>query len=222
MNELRERCWYKNVCQLECSTSCIRYNEMKFLMDSSGIPEAQQLPKSLLALNDDDRQTFRRLKEIKDNINQFVEEGKNLYICSDQPGTSKTSWMFKLILKYFDNIWSGNGFRVRGLFIHTPTFLQQLKNFDNPLSEEYKENIKNCDLVCWDDIAASKLTEYEYNQLLTFIDARMLNNKANIYTSNITSREMLETIIGGRLTSRVYNQSEILQITADDMREGVK
>ena len=50
----------------------------------------------------------------------------------------------------------------------------------------------------------------------------MLEDKSNIYTSNIVSKEMLETIMGGRLTSRIYGQSEVLTITADDVREGVK
>ena len=222
MENLREICWYGQVCRQECSDSCVRYNEVKYLMDSSGIPKAQQTPKKLIPLNQEDKEVFIRLKDIKDNIVDFINNGKNLYLCSDSPGNSKTSWGFKMMLKYIDSIWSGNGFRTRCLFIHVPTFLQQLKNFENPLSEEYKEKIKTCDLVFWDDIAASKLTDYEYNQLLAFIDARMLEDKSNIYTSNIVSKEMLETIIGGRLTSRIYGQSEVLTITADDMREGVK
>lgn len=222
MQDLRQECWYGKVCQLDCSSTCIRYNEVKYLMESSGIPKAQQTPKTLIPLNQSDKEIFIRLRDIKDNIVEYVNEGKNFYICSNQAGTSKTSWVFKILLKYIDSIWSGNGFRTRCLFIHVPTFLQQIKNFDKPLTEEYKENIKNCDLVCWDDIATTKLSEYEYNQLLTFIDARMLNEKSNIYTSNITSKEMLEGTIGVRLASRVYGQSDILTITADDMREGVK
>ena len=28
-----EKCWYKNVCGVECEPNCLRYIEMKFLMD---------------------------------------------------------------------------------------------------------------------------------------------------------------------------------------------
>ena len=213
-----ENCWYKDVCKLECSDSCIRYKEMKFLMDSSGIPEPQQTPLKLVPTNAEDKQIFIRLNNIKKDIVNFINEGKNLYISSESAGTAKTSWALKLILKYFDEIWSGNGFRVRGVFIHTPTFLSQLKNFNNPLSEEYKQNILNADVVIWDDIAIGKTSEYDYTQLLMYIDNRLLNKRSNIYTSNVVSKGALEGFLGARLASRIFNESEILIITADDYR----
>ena len=215
-------CWYKDVCNLyntsDCNSSCVRYNEVSFLMESSGIPKNRQVPLKLTPLNDTDKQAFIRLKEIKDNIVDFVDNGKNLYICSRSVGNGKTSWSLKLILKYFDEIWSGNGLKTRALFIHTPTLLTKLKDFDNPLSNEYKETIKNCDLVIWDDFGGTKLTEFEYNQLLMLIDARCFNQKANIYTSNITTKEDLDSLVGARLSSRVYAKSEVIEFIAKDFR----
>ena len=75
------------------------------------------------------------------------------------------------------------GFQVRGMFIHTPTFLSQLKNFQNPLSEEYKYNVMNTDLIIWDDIATGKTSDYDYNQLLMYIDNRLLNKKERLVSS---------------------------------------
>lgn len=218
----REDCWYSSVCNNTCSDTCIRYNEMKFLMDSSGIPKPQQMPLKLIPVNESDRKIFIRLNSIKNNIVNWVDQGNNVYIASESAGVAKTSWALKLMLKYFDEIWSGNGFKVRGIFIHTPTFLSQLKNFQNPLSEDYKYNIMNTDLVIWDDIVASdKTSDYDYTQLLMYIDNRLLNKKSNIYTSNIISKGALEQILGNRLTSRIYGESEPLIITAEDYRGAI-
>lgn len=217
----REDCWYSSVCNNICSDTCIRYNEMKFLMDNSGIPKPQQLPLKLVPTNDQDRQVFVRLNNIKHNIVDWVENGNNLYIASESAGVAKTSWALKLMLRYFDEIWSGNGFKVRGMFIHTPTFLSQLKNFQNPLTEEYKNNVMNTDLVIWDDIATGKTSDYDYTQLLMYIDNRLLNKKSNIYTSNIINRNSLEKMLGGRLASRIYGESEPLIITAGDYRGAI-
>ena len=211
-----KECWYRNVCKLEC-TNCIRFIEILYLINNSGIPKNQQKPIALHP-NGVDLPEFRKLKKIKDNIVNFVEQGKNLYISSKSSGTAKTSWSIKLMLKYFDSIWNGNGQKVRGLFIHTPTFLQQLKDFDNPLTTEYKELIKSCDLVVWDDIATSHMSNYEYTQLLIYIDHRILNGKSNIYTSNVTTLESLEEIVGSRLASRIFSTSKVIEFKAADGR----
>ena len=218
----KQDCWYKSVCNLDCPSVCLRYIEMKFLMESSGIPKSRQLPLDLISLNEKDKKAFKQLDEIKNNIKEFVDAGKNLYICSSSTGTAKTSWAFKLMLKYFDTIWPGNGMKVRGLFIHVPTFLQQLKDFDSPLPKSYIDDIKECDLVIWDDIAASDLTKYEYNQLLLYIDTRVTNNKSNIYTSNICTKNTLNKTVGARLASRIFSLAEVITFSASDIREGVK
>lgn len=207
-----KECWYRNVCQNECSPSCVRFIEMKYLMDNSGIPPVQQIPKELIP-SEDDRQTFEKLQKIKDNIVRWVNKGTHdVFICSKRAGTAKTSWAIKLMLKYFDEIWSGNGLTVRGLFVHVPTLLQKLKDFDNKPSSEYLDLIKTCDLVIWDDIAtASRLSEFDYTQLLILIDHRLLNDKRNIYTSNITSKEELEDAMGARLASRIYSSSKVYE-----------
>lgn len=225
--ELNSECWYKNVCNQSmracgngASSSCIRFLEMKHLMDSSGIPKIRQYP---IALTPDevDYDAFCKLAEIKDDIEPLVHNGEfNLYICSNNPGTGKTTWAIKLLLKYFDSIWAGNGFRTRGLLINVPTLLLQLKDFQNPVSEEYKNNILNSDLVIFDDIAVSGIGQYDYNNLLMYIDNRMLNGKANIYTSNKTTKQSLESVIGSRLASRIWEMSTIIEFRGKDRRNG--
>ncbi len=218
-------CWYRNVCQESihgcCGQSaCIRYMEMKHLMDASGIPVARQYPAKLMP-DDIDYKSFTVLASVKNTIQELINNGDfNLYICGNNTGNGKTSWAIKIMLKYFDTIWAGNGFRTRGLFVHVPTLLMQLKNFQNPLSEEYKKDILNADLVIFDDIAVSNISQYDYSNLLMFLDSRILNSKANIFTSNKISRKSLEDVVGSRLASRIWEVSTIVELKGKDRRNG--
>ena len=214
--EYTSKCWYHGVCTQKCSSTCIRYNEMRYLVNNSGIPLTRQYVESLTA-NTDYRQ-YMRLSEIKSNIVEFVDSGNNLFIASQYTGNGKTSWSIKLLMKYFDEIWAGNGMRVRGLFVHIPTLLLQLKNFENPLSEDYKQNLMDADLVVWDEIAFSNISNYDYSNLLIFLENRLLNKKSNIYTSNIETKESLEERVGYKLASRIWNTSEIIIFRGKDKR----
>ena len=186
-------------------------------MDNSGIPKNRQIPKSLIA--DIDLEPYSKLADIKANIVKFVNNGENLFICSKYTGNGKTSWALKLLLKYFDEIWAGNGFRVRGVFVNVPTLLLQLKNFSHPLSEEYKHSLMEADLVVWDDIASVKLSDYDRGQPLLIIDQRIADEKANIYTGNLVSHEELSKSLGDRLASRIWNLSTRVEIKSKDWRE---
>lgn len=217
-----DKCWYKGVCQNKCSDNCIRYLEMSFLMESSKIPEKCQYPKALTP-ESCDYKSFCMLADIKDDICSFVSSGGSLYINSANTGNGKTSWAIKLMLKYFNDIWAGNGFRVRGLFINVPTFLTSIKNNISNNTTEFQEFLKlisEVDLVIWDDIASTALSQYDHSQLLTYIDFRVLQSKSNIYTGNITDIEQLKKSIGIRLSSRVWNNSVIITLYGKDRRNG--
>ena len=213
------QCWYKNVCQNTCDDSCIRYMEMDYLLYRSQIPKKQQFPISLVP-EDKDYSNFVYLADIKDDIVDFVNNGENLYITSLYTGNGKTTWSIKMMLKFFDTVWSGNGFRVRGVFIHVPTFLNKLKlDIKNPDIdfENLVDCLTNVDLVVWDDIASTGLSQYDHSQLLTYIDQRVLSGKANIFTGNIPTKENLEKAVGRRLTSRIFS-GEVVELKGRDRR----
>jgi len=190
---------------------------MKYLMDNSGIPRVRQKPITLEAGIDYDQ--FVTLSLIKDGIADFVERGDNLYICRNETGNGKTSWAIKILLKYFDRVWAGNGFKVRGYFQHVPMFCNTLKDFNNN-HDALKNTLETADIVVWDDIAASKLSDYDISQLLIYIDKRIVNGQSNIYTGNITNYRKLETILGSRLASRVWSNSKIVELKGKDRRNG--
>lgn len=204
----REDCWYHEVCQNECSNSCLRYIEMKYLMDNSDIPPKRQMPVSLVP-EVKDKEAFEQLNDIKLHVVDFVKEGKNLYIWGNHTGNGKTSWALKIMLRFFNDIWAGNGFRTRGKFVHAPSLLVRLKNFSDPLSEEYKNDIMNCDLLILDDIASTGISQYDLSQLLFYIDYRTLNEKSTIYTGNLDFKDLEETL-GAKLASRIWAKNTVV------------
>jgi DNA replication protein DnaC len=220
----KERCWYKEVCDLygteECYAGCIRYLEMFYLMEQSGLPSKRQSP-ILLIPQDIDEEEFEKLSKIKKRIVKFVETGENLYLYSTNSGNGKTTWAIKLLLSYFDKIWSGNGFECKGVFIHTPTFLLDLKkSISKPTAslETKLEFINSVPLVIWDDVVVSDVSNYDYNTLLSYIDQRIMKNLSNIYTSNL-NKDGLEEIVGPRLASRLFNGSKYqIELKGQDRR----
>lgn len=211
-------CWYKSVCTNTCSESCIRYLEMTNLMEKSCVPPNRWHPVKM-SPDECDYGAFCNLADIKDDVENFVAKGKNLYLYSSRTGNGKTTWAIKLMLKYFDDIWAGNGFRTRGIFVHVPTFLTRLKNF-NMQDEEVdrlKIELPKVDLVVWDDIASTDLSSYDYSQLLTYIDQRILNEKSNIFTGNLGNAEITKAL-GTRLASRVWNSSTQIELKGRDKR----
>jgi DNA replication protein DnaC len=193
---------------------------MKWQMVHSGLPEAKQKPISLYLTDDNsgDKQAYYRLADIRKNIVEFVEQGKNLYICSNWTGNGKTSWAIKMLHTYFHHTAVGNYDNLKGMFVSTAELLLQLKDFNNPLPKSYIDKLKNVDLVVWDDIALTNMSQYDYNQFYSIIDKRILSEKSNIFTTNCTDVKKLSELVGAKVASRIYYTSEIIELKGKDMR----
>lgn len=217
--ERNSECWYKDTCEDDCST-CAIFFQMKYQMEHSGLPKAKQKPIALYVTDDNagDMNAFRRLAEIRKDIVNFVEQGNNLYICSNYTGNGKTSWAIKMLHTYFHHTAVGNYDNLKGMFVSTTELLLQLKDFNNPVSKAYLDNLKNVDLVIWDDIAVSGMSNYDFTQLYTIIDKRILSEKSNIFTSNQPTVKGFADAMGNRLASRIYYTSEIVELKGKDMR----
>ena len=214
-------CWYKGVCE-NCigEERCIQYKEMKYMMESSNIPVAKRNPIQL-KVNSLDKEAYYRLAEIKEDIYNFVYDGKNLYITSEVVGNGKTSWALKLLMKYFEEMLGESGFEPVGVFIHVPTFLMKLKDFKNDDTEfeQLKRTLMNVDLVVWDDIASTDISSYDLSQLMMYIDSRNMNELSNIYTGNIVNRDDMVSALGLRLTSRIWgSNTEVIEFRGGDRR----
>lgn len=219
----RRDCWYLETCNKaetnECRANCIRYMEMDYLMKTSNLPKAQQYYTALIPSRQD-TPAFITLKDIKDNILDFVNRGCNLYIYSNNFGNGKTTWAIKLLLNYFDEVWAGNGFKRRGLFVHVPTLLTKIKeniSYKDADFDIMRSQLSEVDLVIWDDMAATKLSDYDHTNLLTYIDQRKLSKLSNIYTGNISPPQLVDAL-GSRLSSRVWNDSIQIEFLGADKR----
>lgn len=212
-------CWYKDICNNTCTNGCIRYNCMYSLFKRAGVPESLWVPKKLIC-GDHDIESFKYLSEVSDNIADWVKNGNNMYIYSSVCGNGKTSWSIKLLYKYFDSIWHKSGFDCHGLFINVPTFLYQCKRSISQPSKEFDELcdlINKVELVIWDDLPCSTFTGYEHQIILQYIDNRINSGLANIFTGNCNKEECTK-LMGDRLTSRVFGNSDIVEFVEGDKR----
>lgn len=167
-----------------------------------------------------DMDAFKRLKYYQDNIEEFVNNGCNLYIHSKITGNGKSAWSIRLIQAYFNDIWYKTDLTCRALFINVPRFLLALKDNisqKNDYVEHVKKYILTADLVVWDEIGIKASTTFEMENLLNYINARTECGKSNIYTSNMDGEE-LKALLGDRLYSRIVNLSEEVILYGQDKR----
>lgn len=217
---MHEDCIYYSVCLDKCKQVCVEYSEMKYLLDNSYIPKAQQCVHKLYP-DECDLPAFEKLAEIQQDIVEFTNRGSLLYIYGTC-GNGKTTWSIKLMLQYFHEICIGNCLREKGMFLNVPYLLMLTKDFNNPSSINKLNHIKNVicdlDLVIFDDIGISDLSSYDLTSLMSYIDLRVVNRKATIFTGNLKPSDLTKTV-GQRLSSRIC-AGENIELKGQDMRNG--
>lgn len=192
--------------------------EMDYLFRVCGLPP-YMLEHTKLTPENVDVAEFKRLKKIFDGIDRFVREGRNLYIYSNRFGNGKTTWAKNMLVEYIKRVALGNQFRNRAMFVSVSDFLLSAKqqiSMDNDFDALF-ERVQNADLVVWDDISTNKLSEYEHKLLFPLIDQRTRAGKSNIYTSNLNGDGLVK-VVGQRLTSRVWNGSQVVELKGTDRR----
>ena len=218
----KKDCWYLKICnQDDCDTEkfCIRHYKMSYLINKALLEGKQQYSIPLYP-DDIDRNSFIRLKEIQNDIYNFVIDGKNLLIYSEQCGNGKTEWSKKLLLSWFNTIWHSSDFVCRGMFLSLPKLIQSMKENitkENPYFQYVNENIFTTDLIVWDEINYKEWSAYEQDFMLNVISQRIASGKANIYTTNYSLAE-IEKRLGARLNSRIVGSSELIEFKGKDKR----
>ena len=216
-------CFLYSACNhKDCESDfCLRRYKLENLYNFALISEKQRKHISLKIDPDGtDLEEFKQLAAIEADILSFVKEGKNLFLHSSNAGNGKSSWALRMVEAYFNKIWPLSDLACRALFVNVPRFLNALKETiskQNDYAEYIKDNILKADLVIWDDIAAKIGSDYEINQLLSLVDSRISDGKANIYTSNVLP-ENVYTFLGERLASRITQLSECIELKGGDKR----
>lgn len=217
-------CFLYEVCNhKDCDKDfCLRKYKMDSLYSAALMSESQK-KRIALKVDEDgtDLEQFKQLSAIENDIVNFINEGKNLYLHSANCGNGKSSWSVRLAQAYFNKIWARTEGKCRVLFISVPRYLLAIKdNISNRniYAEYVKENVLEADLVIFDDIAAKmSSSDFELTHLLNIIDNRISLGKSNIYTSNL-NRQQLYNNLGERLTSRIANMSIDIELHGADKR----
>ena len=159
--------------------------------------------------NDKDKAAFIQLRKIKDNIDEFVEKGLNLFIGGRVTGTGKTSWGIKLLKQYIYN--NPDFINPTVVYVSVPEFISYLSRvrYDKSHTKElndYINKLKNCDLLLFDDIGFKPFDDYiqEVMYNITNFRANSKSYSSTIYTSNKMGEDLLKILGGDLLYSRIY------------------
>lgn len=225
-------CWMKDVCgkylsgdhSCDSEVFCTKLFKLNELYNNSMLSsEQRKFIKIRLDSDGTDFKEFSCLKNLQNNIEDFVSSGGNLYLWSMRCGNGKTLWSIRLLQSYLNKIWYKSDLKCKALFIHVPTYLLALKNAITKQSDyvDYiNENVLEADLVVWDEVAIKNLSNYDHEHLLSMINVRLDQGKSNIYTSNLSKEDLYEKV-GERLYSRIVNLSTVIELRGSDKR-GIK
>lgn len=76
---------------------------------------------------------------------------------------------------------------------------------------------KSDDLVVLDDLGAEKASEWTGDRLYAVVDARYRNQKATIFTTNCSEKELVDNGYG-RIVSRIFEMTEQVPVLGPDHR----
>lgn len=195
----------------------MNYNE---LQNKCNIPKSM---KGELKLNSGkDLEKYKYLDYVKNNIEEFVENGCNLYIYSPIMGNGKTSWSVKLLNQHIKNVCeSGNtDTDLVGLFVNVDEFLvTQVKPLK--INQSFIKLCQQVDLLVLDDIGATPLNSLEEQVLRSIINTRLVNGKSIIYTSSVID-DTLYDVVGDRLSNKILESCTIVEFTNPPLRRPVQ
>lgn len=210
-------CYIEDIC-LDCNTencnNCYTKKYYERVLNKSNIP-TQYIHANEIKLapgNDFDLKQFRKLAAIRNDIQDFVKEGKSLYIYSPYCGNGKTTWAIKLAIEYLHTLETPRTLPVK--FVNTQSMIADWKNrFKDELNTtplfDLIQDLKECDLAIFDDIGITTLTESDISLLFSIIDYRLTNNKSCIFTSNNVP-DMLINKTEDRLADRIIGYSKCI------------
>lgn len=216
-------CCWKNVCGLihssHCCETCPRYTKMHYLLGNSLLPKQWWTPKPFDTYPEHiDYPAHMRCFEIKNNIVNFVKDGKQLIIYGRKSGSGKTHISTRLLLSYLSKIWEMTSFRPRALFVDVQRLFNEINKFDSEYKEFIIKNVAEVDLIVWDDIGVGSSLDTRQNEFLfMLINEREMNNKSNIFTTNKNQDELFN-YLGERLYSRIVRPAEFIEFKSSDNR----
>ena len=190
------------------------------LQNKCNVPKSMQGELNLCSGKDLEK--YKYLDYVKNNIEEFIKNGCNLYIYSPYLGNGKTSWAVKILKQHIKNVCeSGNtNTDLVGLFVNVDEFLvTQVKPLK--IDQSFIKLCQQVDLLVLDDIGATQLTSLEEQVLRSIIDTRLVNGKSTIYTSSAID-DTLYNVVGDRIANKIIESSIIVEFTNRSLRRPVQ
>ena len=197
----------------------------QFILENSYLPKYQWVEDSLRPL--DDAVAFKRLAEIRKNLNDFITGNlndagyNNLLLCSKNLGNGKTAWAVKLMLTYVEmqkgklNHIDENKVTVDRYdycaFCQSVPFLIETKQFNNKNNYEMYNRLCKTNLAVIDDLGAVPMSQYDYTIIYAIFEKRLFAGLPTIITTNFADRKSAEKELGPRLVDRIWNNSEVIE-----------
>lgn len=108
--------------------------------------------------------------------------------------------------------------RISTLFVNTPELVAELRDaqFKDSLSGKM-DKIKECPLVCFDDLAKERMTEWVKEQYYRIINHRYLYKLPILATSNNSINDLGDKL-GDATASRLIATCEVVEVKGRDRR----
>lgn len=192
----------------------------EYLQNKCNIPKSMQGEINLCSGKDLEK--YKYLDYVKNNIEEFIKNGCNLYIYSPYLGNGKTSWAVKILNQHIKNVCeSGNtNTNLVGLFVNVDEFLvTQVKPLK--IDQSFIKLCQQVDLLVLDDIGVAALNSLEEQVLTSIINTRLINGKSTIYTSIVIDND-LNKLVGSRISSKIIDACTIVEFTNPPLRRPIQ
>lgn len=226
---MNNNCWYcldseecaKGQNMDWCEPNCPIYKNTKANFEKSNLPQ-KYWQKFTMRKTAVDSKAIETVLQIKDNLEEFIDDGKNLLLQSSKCGNGKTSLGIKLLQKQIELNYMGSlGAWPPAYFVYVPDLLLEArKSISNRNSSDFDNMqavIENSPLVMFDDIGCIPLKDYDLLILSTLIEKRILNGYSSIFTTNLQD-EALKEVLGERLYDRISRLSQVITFKSESLR----
>jgi DNA replication protein DnaC len=159
------------------------------------------------------------LCEKKYFINKQNKKKSGFLFWSYGPGTGKTLLSLSILNSLCVD------FKIYGRFENTTFLWNTLKKFYNIDREkkyyselDYLDMLANIDVLVLDDIGSEKISDWIKEQLYFIFEARNIENKITIITSNHSPNDMVRKL-GDKIVSRMLEYTEAIEFEGKDWRQ---
>ena len=195
----------------DCKDHCRTHKYLTAMILESGIDSVKLTTKKLLP-RAEDKDVFKRIKEIKNNPISFVDSGNNIFITSPHLQNGRTTISLKIVNSY---IWYQRKWAMPDVgwarYVNIPELLIDMENYSIKNSMDFKrkiDDIKKVKLVIWDDVTSQPLSVQQQAFLNSMINARFRDKKSNIFTGLAVTN--IEETVGAILAQRLKSCEKLI------------